>query len=69
MTQNQFIQLNKIYNTLALIQTGGENTIVMGTCLSAMKELITEAGAEMEKEENSSLMFNAHCVSRSIVFL
>lgn len=53
MTQNQFIQLNKIYNTLALIQTSGENTIVMGTCLSAMQELITEASAEMEKEEVS----------------
>lgn len=51
MTQNQFIQLNKIYNTLALIQTSGENTIVMGTCLSAMQELITEIGANMEVEE------------------
>lgn len=50
MTQNQFIQLNKIYNTLALIQTSGENTIIMGDCLRAMKELITEIG-QQEIEE------------------
>lgn len=50
MTQNQFIQLNKIYNTLALIQTSGENTIIMGECLRAMKELITEIG-QQEIEE------------------
>ena len=50
MTQNQFIQLNKIYNTLSLIQTSGENTIIMGDCLKATKELINEIGQEMEND-------------------
>ena len=47
MNENQFSQMVKIFNTLTLITTSGENTIIMGQCLSAFKDLITE----IQKEE------------------
>ena len=47
MNENQFSQMVKIFNTLTLITTSGENTIIMGQCLSAFKDLI----AEIQKEE------------------
>lgn len=40
MTQEQYLQLNKIYNTLSLIETKGENTVLMGSCLAAFKETL-----------------------------
>lgn len=33
--------LVKIYNTLTLVSTKGEDTIIMGQCLSAMREVLT----------------------------
>lgn len=39
---NHLEQLIKIYNTLTLISTRGEDTIVMGQCLSAMRNTLTE---------------------------
>ena len=49
MTQEQIIQLTKIYNTLALIQTSGENTIIMGDCLKATRDFINELNKQMEE--------------------
>lgn len=37
-----FEQLVKIYNTLALVSTKGEDTIVMGQCLNALKEILID---------------------------
>lgn len=47
MNENQLNQMIRIFNTLTLITTSGENTIIMGQCLSALKDLI----ADMQKEE------------------
>lgn len=50
--QQEVIFLNQIFNTLSLITTQGENTIVMGDCLKAMKQYIQlkekEAATEQE---------------------
>lgn len=51
MNENQFNQMVRIFNTLALITTSGENTIVMGQCLTAFKDLITEVQQTIQKEE------------------
>ena len=40
VTQEQLIQLSRIYNTLMTIETKGENTIVMGDCLRALQESV-----------------------------
>lgn len=34
-------QLVKIYNTLLMVSTKGEDTVIMGQCLSAMRESLT----------------------------
>lgn len=41
MNQN-FKQLVKIYNTLLLVSTKGEDTIIMGQCLTALKDILTQ---------------------------
>lgn len=43
MEQMYLEQLIRIYNTLMTIATKGEDTIVMGQCLGAMKEVLIEA--------------------------
>lgn len=42
VTQEQLIQLSRIYNTLLTIETKGENTIVMGDCLRAFQQSMQE---------------------------
>jgi hypothetical protein len=39
-------KLTKLYNTLALIETKGENTKTMAICLNYVQQLIAEANAE-----------------------
>lgn len=39
-------QLVKIYNTLLLIETKGESTLVMADCLRAFQEVIENMGEE-----------------------
>ena len=41
-------QLAKIYNTLLMVSTRGEDTVVMGQCLAAMREIL------MQMQENVS---------------
>lgn len=46
-------KLSKLYNTLALIETRGESTKVMGQCLQYIEGLIkeeTEKNTEQNKE-------------------
>lgn len=43
MEQMYLEQLIRIYNTLMTIATKGEDTIIMGQCLGAMKEVLVEA--------------------------
>ena len=40
MTELQLNQLIKIFNTLKLVMTSGEDTLIMAQCLTALKELI-----------------------------
>ncbi|MGF6375128.1 hypothetical protein M2140_000162 [Clostridiales Family XIII bacterium PM5-7] len=37
---NDFEKLRSIYNTLLLIETKGQNTILMSACLSSLKEVL-----------------------------
>lgn len=38
-------QLTRIYNTLFLVHTKGEDTIIMGDCLKAFKEWLEQAAS------------------------
>lgn len=40
MTKMQQEQLARIYNTLLLISTKGEDTLIMAECLRAMQDMI-----------------------------
>lgn len=37
-----FKQLAKVYNTLSLVSTKGEDTIIMGQCLTALKDILVQ---------------------------
>lgn len=50
MTKEQMIQLTRIYNTLMLISTKGEDTLVMADCLNALKALASEITIVSEEE-------------------
>ena len=39
-------QLIKIYNTLLMVSTKGEDTVIMGQCLNAMRDLLTQIQQE-----------------------
>ena len=39
-------KLTKLYNTLAQIETKGENTKIMGVCLQFIEQLIAEEKAK-----------------------
>ena len=51
MTQEQAFQLTRIYNTLLIVGTKGEDTIIMGDCLKAFKSLLPEIEIIEEKEK------------------
>jgi hypothetical protein len=40
--ENYFEQLVKIYNTLLVISTKGEDTVAMAQCLSAMRDILMQ---------------------------
>lgn len=42
MTQELLEQLIKTYNTLLLISTKGEDTMIMGQCLTSMRNILME---------------------------
>lgn len=48
MTQSQKEQLTRIYNTLMLISTKGEDTLVMADCLRAIQQLYNEETSVLE---------------------
>ena len=48
--------LTKLYNTMSLIETKGENTKIMAQCLVFVEKLIIEVGnASKEDVENPNL--------------
>ena len=54
-----FNELTKLYNTLMLIETRGENTKIMAQCLQYIENLIAQINAKPnkepdEKEENKT---------------
>lgn len=42
-------KLTRLYNTLAQIETKGENTKLMGVCLQFVEQLISEVRAEKKE--------------------
>ena len=42
ITQEQLIQLSRIYNTLLTVETKGENTLIMADCVRALQQLAQE---------------------------
>ena len=42
ISEEQLIQLSRIYNTLLTIETRGDNTIAMGDCLRAFQQSVQE---------------------------
>ena len=47
-------KLTKLYNTLALIETKGENTKTMAVCLNYVQQLIAEANAAQASTTESA---------------
>jgi hypothetical protein len=52
MTYEKLETLSRIYNTLLLINTKGEDTLVMADCLNAMRTFITNGQKELEVAMN-----------------
>ena len=52
MNYNKLETLSRIYNTLLLISTKGEDTLVMADCLNAMRNFITNEQKELETNKN-----------------
>lgn len=42
MNMNDANQLSRIYNTLLLVHTSGEDTVIMGECLKKFKEFLSQ---------------------------
>ena len=53
MTYEKLEILSRIYNTLLLINTKGEDTIVMADCLNAMRSFVTNEQRELEIAMNT----------------
>lgn len=47
MTQEYLTKLAQIYNTLLTVGTKGQDTIIMGQCLSAFQQLIMLASSDV----------------------
>lgn len=46
MSESQVKNLTKLYNTLLLITTRGEDTLIMAECLKALQKTIEEGALE-----------------------
>lgn len=53
MTYEKLETLSRIYNTLLLINTKGEDTIIMADCLNAMRTFVTKEQREIENTINN----------------
>lgn len=47
MNKEQLTVLSQIYNTLLLIETKGENTLIMAECVKALQSVINEGAKEL----------------------
>lgn len=53
MTYEKLDVMSRIYNTLLLINTKGEDTMIMGDCLRALKSFILNEQKELEVAMNT----------------
>ena len=53
MTYEKLEILSRIYNTLLLINTKGEDTLVMADCLNAMRAFVQNEQRELEVAMNT----------------
>ena len=53
MTLEQANQLVNIYNNLLLVNTRGEDTMIMGECLLALKALMSQIKVEKKEEKDN----------------
>lgn len=54
MEKNIIEQLVKIYNTLLLVSTKGEDTVIMGQCLGAFHQILTQLQKTMTSNIESA---------------
>ena len=54
MTYEKLEQLFRIYNTLLLINTKGEDTMIMGDCLKAIKSFISNEKEVLDNQQTIS---------------
>lgn len=53
MNYNDLQNLTNIYNTLLLVSTRGEDTVLMGNCLTALRNFVLTKKEEFEKNQNT----------------
>lgn len=53
MNMNEANQLSRIYNTLLLIKTSGEDTILMGKCLETFRTFLQTVEIAEDKIDNN----------------
>lgn len=53
MTYEKLEMLSRLYNTLLLISTKGEDTIIMADCLNALKSFVINEQREIEVAMNT----------------
>lgn len=58
ITRIQIQQLSKIYNSLTLISTKGQDTINMANCLQALYQLINDLSTQPDIIEEKSIQSN-----------
>lgn len=51
MNQENLVQLTRVFNTLLLVSTKGEDTMIMGDCLKAFKQVLTEMSTQPQLKE------------------
>ena len=54
ITQEQFTQLTRIYNTLLEVQTKGESSFLMTDSLRALEQVVTEIAKTAESEQKNA---------------
>ena len=55
MTYEKLEILSRIYNTLLLINTKGEDTLIMADCLNAMRNFVSNEQRELEVAMNTKV--------------
>lgn len=51
MKQEDLVLLSQIFNTLSLVSTRGEDTMLMGDCLKVFKEFLMVKQQEIQEQQ------------------